>query len=188
MNYQTLFSAWFAVIILWSVNTTNTQAQSSKEAIVLMQSVPTRVLVDADGTITKVIKTEPNYMAGYDVRPNDPKGTVNVATTTSSAPITSSPSYTNMLSFKDGEATLSSSILKELDKIADQLANTSRTVNFTTFSTKDQIGKSKLSNNRLDACKKYLLLKGVSSDKILNSSQIISNGDRGASKVAFVVE
>jgi outer membrane protein OmpA-like peptidoglycan-associated protein len=180
----------FGFVLL--LNSTFLSAQQTKQVIVLINSQPCLVELDANGNITKVIQQEPQALSGYEVEkkidealpkvphskvlnPDEPpimiidKPKVDVDGAVN--PIFNykvSPEVDDITRFAPGEATLTMEARNKLDIVAlDMKQNPSDVVVIRSLSINKE---SKLHLNRVDAVKSYFKIKGIDSNRIIAES------------------
>ena len=182
----------------------------SAQTVVLINGVPTKVQLS--GTeIVKVIGVEDNYMAGFQTKVDDFK-TVDqdvtaLATTSAPAPTNTTTQTTNTTSttttttstasntplvagnyfkFERNSALLSQLSINEIKDYAIKVTTgQASSVTLQSFYSSNDPRSEKLTKNRLDACKKYFELNGVSPSAI--SVESIPN-DRQSDKVSITLQ
>lgn len=185
---------------------------SSAQTVVLINGVPTKVEL-AGSEIVKVIGVENNYMAGFSNTQNDYQtvdpstGAVSspIATTSTSSTITSATTTTstvisqpvesptaapivsgNYFKFDRNSALLSQLAINEIKDYATKVTSgQASNITLQSFYTTNNKRSEQLTKNRLEACKKYLELNGVSPTAITVES--IPN-DRQSDKVSITLQ
>ncbi len=182
----------------------------SAQTVVLINGVPTKVKLNGS-EIVKVLGVENNYLAGYatsqnefqTVDPTDPTSAPTVASadtnpTTRSASNASSPATTqssnsattafsgNYFKFDRNSALLSQLSINEIKDYAKKITSgQASSVILQSFYRTNSLRSEQLVKNRLDACKKYFELNGVSASAITTES--IAN-DRQSDKVSITLQ
>ena len=167
----------------------------SAQTVVLINGVPTKV--ELSGTeIVKVIGVDDNYMAGFDNRQSQFKNVNQDAAVTSvnlpvedvipSNTIKDSPISGNYFKFERNSALLSQLSINEIKDYASKVTSGQASkVTLQSFYESSSARSEQLTKNRLDACKKYLELNGVSASAITIES--IPN-DRQSDKVSITLQ
>lgn len=182
----------------------------SAQTVVLINGVPTKVKLNGS-EIVKVLGVENNYLAGYatsqnefqTVDPTDPTSaspvaSANTNSTTRSAPSASSPATSqssnstttafsgNYFKFDRNSALLSQLSINEIKDYAKKITSgQASSVILQSFYRTNSQRSEQLVKNRLDACKKYFELNGVSASAITTES--IAN-DRQSDKVSITLQ
>jgi len=174
----------FAIAILFS-STAYGQERRIIRDVILLNVQPYEVLMTENGDVVAKLKHIPNYMESDIVIPKiETKSSVIPATKVKKqvmiaqeepetkkyvAPkrLVSKPNFESFkeyyeIDFTKGTATLSSSVLKTLNELADVLkSNPDKKVQVFGFENESPIVASLLSKRRIDACVTYLKIKGV---------------------------
>jgi len=172
-----------------SANVANSQTVSEKESVILYNSQPIKVKLDGD-KIKSIEGEAKGYMTGYNLTTNKPAGIASAErltrTRSRNAPkdvefvqtevvkrdLEKNASYAVMqeqvmLNYRLGYATLESNMLDQLDRIIDDLLkNPQAKLSITAHRQSDTEEDKKLSENRIEAAKSYLNVKGISDDRI----------------------
>ena len=178
----------------------------SAQTVVLINGVPTKVELSGS-EIVKVIGVADNYMAGFPNRQDDFKtvdqgdiiptttaplastGNQTTTTTTTETPTTTSGSTFvsgNYFKFERNSALLSQLSINEIKDYANKVTSgQASSVVLQSFYTSNNPRSEKLTKNRLDACKKYFELNGVSPSAITVES--IPN-DKQSDKVSVTLQ
>ncbi len=179
----------------------------SAQTVVLINGVPTKVVME--GTeIIDVQEEARGYMSGFEAAVTQGDSFQyaelrigqNAAAATASAPVkqapkekiitksisTDSPIITgNYFNFGDASAILSSQAIKDIKDYSQKIKNkTASSVLLESFHLANNQESIDLTKNRLDACKRYFEINGVS------SSQIVTNlypNDRESDKVSVTL-
>lgn len=143
---------------------------AQKETVILYNSNPVEVELSQDGKIAAFVGNADGYMAGYDlVKPPTPlqKNAGTVVSTSLAENIETPRGYDILskerifLEFNAGQAVLSKGVVDQLNTIASTLKRTPEYKALLTFHvSKDDL--STLDDNRMNAIKIYLGLKGAS--------------------------
>jgi len=165
------------------------------QSVILINGVPTKVQLE--GTEIVAVKGEvKNYMSGFDsstvsqsfqyaeLRLNQqgpavaegpvkqPKAKVVTKTITSDSPIISG----NYFKFGSESAILTAEAIREIETYATKLkSGVAATVLLESFHKADNKESMELTQNRLEACKKYFEVNGVSTDVIVTNMYPSSN-------------
>lgn len=152
-------------------------AQSTKKSVILYNSEPYLAEYTTNGEIVNLIEKKPNYLRGYDVKPTN-TGTDGGQAFADVTPVSNSSVAVDavsadrkFLNFDSDYATLDELSTQRLDRVEKYLnENAQAKVMVTSHKVDESTNSVKLSNNRLDSCKKYLELKGIATDRIILSS------------------
>ncbi len=182
----------------------------SAQTVVLINGVPTKVELNGS-EIVKVLGVENNYLAGYATAQNDyqtvdPTTRATIATasdntdlnqtsTTTANASTTEPQGSNNAStafsgnyfkFERNSALLSQLSINEIKDYAKKVTTgQASSVTLQSFYRTNSQRSEQLVKNRLDACKKYFELNGVSASAITTES--IPN-DRQSNKVSITLQ
>lgn len=158
-------------------------AQEKKETVILYNSVPVAVELDANGEISKFKSEKPGHLKGFIIDTKTGDASTAIADLTQNRkesefgkPI--SPER-NFLSFDSNENTLDAESLDVLNNAIARLKVESNTrLTIKASNPVDGIAKT-LNNERLTSCKQYLLTQGIASSRILTTlSPSINSDDR----------
>lgn len=177
-----IFSFAFACI---SFSTTDLHAQSG-ESIILIDGVPTEVILGGNGEIQQIVRSLPNYMSEYDKSGMHTNAvTYDLKTDDGQVIHQSSKDVYRIIYFKSGHATMSDATLEKLDKIAEKaLENNDFVFLNTSYSNTMKSCSEVLTKNRVNACKRYLELRGVPASNIFKS---IGVSEKGSAKIEVFV-
>lgn len=171
-----------AFVVIYFLFSLNLHAQSGK-SIILIDGVPNEVILGHDGKIEQVIKALPEYMSAY-----DKSGMYTKPTDNQEFQSLEVPSYGafKVIYFKPGEALLSDATVEKLDAIVNKLKHSSEVIMLSTSSsTRIASCSHKITKNRINACKRYLEIKGIDSSRIVQS---VKQTDRGSAKIEVYVD
>ena len=151
---------------------------SSQSTIVLINEIPTRVELDGS-EISSINDKVPSYMNGYRKSPKSnfrliwPGETVDISAMAAldiAAPEAEAPAAKQAISFEASSFALSEDTKANLNKLADDIIANSRTsVLLKSWYQLGDVSSQELTINRLDACKDYLVSKGVKGSLIITS-------------------
>lgn len=151
----------------------------TKQGVILYNSVPYLAEYTEDGKVLKLIEKKPNYLKGYQLVPtSNSASTPLLASDNQSVAPTSNvgkpPSVSisrKFIDFDGGKALLSDVSVKRLDAIIEYLATNPNDKVMIIAHRSDETDRIyQLASNRIDSCKKYLEIKGVSNHQIITNS------------------
>ncbi len=145
-------------------------AQTAKKTVILVNGVATEVMLNADGTIESQSKEVPDYMAGYIKPPANLTRTVSTSNPIINEVASEKAGTSNIIAFGSDEVALDSKDMESLEALIDQInaADKGFVLLRSTFD-KSSTSSDIITQKRVNACKKYLELRGVQPNKILIS-------------------
>lgn len=182
-----------AVVLLLLLFSVFLHAQS-KNSIILIDGVPSEVVLGTDGKILQIIKTLPNYMSEYDDTKiyKKPVNTYSPSNDLASYGVNSSPNLPSgtevfkVVYFKNAEAVFSEATIQKLNEVADRAKQTNSLVMLSTqYSNKISGCGLDLTKNRVQACIDYLIIKGIDQSKI---AQAVSETHKGSAKIEIFLK
>jgi hypothetical protein len=165
------------------------QAQETKEAVILYNSVPVRAEITNDAQVKRVIREEPAYLKGYSLKIQDygefvdqseekpSQVVVDSSQQTVGKTITEEDGSVEII-FDPGFATLSDQSVYRLDGVVKRLKNDAAL--FVTLRALSLKSDGSVTKNRLNSIKTYLRLRGVEQGRVLIEKL---QGDRDADEV-----
>lgn len=163
------------------------QAQSTKDAVILYNSVPVLAEISSDGDVKKIIRNEPDYLQGFVLKVQDYgqfianqeklKSDSSVVARSEKSFFDNDKEYISV-PFESGFATLSDIAINKLDEVIRELnKNQSARVVIRTLSTqKDAL----LDKNRINCVRTYFKIRGIAQERL--SYETLS-GDRDINEV-----
>lgn len=163
------------------------QAQSTKDAVILYNSVPVLAEISSDGEVKKIIRNEPDYLQGFVLKVQDYgqflanqeklKSDSSVVARSENSFFDNDKEYISV-PFESGFATLSDIAINKLDEIIAELnKNPSARVVIRTLSTqKDAL----IDKNRINSVRTYFKIRGIAQERL--SYETLS-GDRDINEV-----
>ncbi len=148
-----------------------TFAQSAEKKVILINGVPTEVMLDGSGNIQSEVRERPDYMTGYVQAPANLKrqATVDpVIAEVSSGAVEKTGDF--KVTFDDSKITLPNNGAGVLASVVEKTKSASK--GFVLLRTKFDANSSAsnvMAQRRVYACKKYLETKGIAPNKILIS-------------------
>ncbi|MFZ1750264.1 MAG: hypothetical protein WAU01_08740 [Saprospiraceae bacterium] len=180
------------VLLLVALTTAFTLiGQSTKQVVILYNTVPVLAEVSAYGDVNKILRNEPDYLKGYTLKVHDYGKFLTeaeIAAHSKSSAVLRNESVTPVeaqvtLPFDTGYATLTDRTVKELDSMVDFLVkNPQKNVVLSSLSTEQFV---ELNNRRINSIKLYLKLRGIQEDRISFSNFI---GEHDADEVKFTYQ
>lgn len=161
----------FPRFVFWLLITSGSltlSAQSSKEAVILYNTEAVKAEITPTGDIIKIIKSEPDYLAGFKLVAYDydqvfaqsarmPENEKHKGYDVVSAD-------TKEIYFDSGFATLNKDAINKLDEII-KILNRERSKKLL-IAEFEQNESDPLTKNRINSVKMYLRIKGISENKI----------------------
>lgn len=186
-NYSNVLRLY--VIATFCVMNLIMQAQETKEAVILYNSVPVRAEISSDAEVKRVIREEPEYLKGYSLKIQDYGKFVDQSEVKPSQVVVDSSQETAgktiieedgfvELVFDPGFATLSDQSVYRLDSVVKRLKNDAAL--FVTLRALSLKSDGSVTKNRLNSIKTYLRLRGVEQGRVLIEKL---QGDRDADEV-----
>jgi len=150
---------------------TITSAQSAEKKTILVNGVPTEVMLSSTGDIESTVRTRPNYMNGYMKAPaNLKREAATNPIMDEVATIPTNASGDMKVSFAKDKFALDSAGTESLGQVINKLGSAQKGFvllrsSFTASSSASNV----IAQKRVYACKKYLESKGIAPNKILIS-------------------
>lgn len=150
---------------------TITSAQSAEKKTILINGVPTEVMLSSSGDIESTVKTRPNYMNGYMKAPaNLKREAASNPVMDQVATIPTNASGDLKVAFAQDKFALDSAGSESLGKVIDKLGTAQKGfVLLRTAFKATSSASNVIAQKRVYACKKYLESKGIAPNKILIS-------------------
>lgn len=162
-------------------------AQQARQAIVLIEGKPTRVLMTEEGTIKKILGEEPDYMEDFEIQKVDLENFAlesevsdefgHILEELSDEIDFITQQYATIV-FGENQALLGKEALYTLDAIVNYLKeNTSQ--NIIIYVNRSNVGEKsiKLASNRSNGCKRYLYTKGIALERVIIKTKLVSPQD-----------
>ena len=153
-----------------------------KKVVVLYNTEPIKVSVNAGGEIFDIHGKAEGYLSGYQVVKNDhalKPGDQATDFAKVEGYYVVSPDN-EVLSFKEGLATLSKPIIESLDNLVTQIiSDTRKKILMTPYQVNDKnTAEVYLLQNRMNSCLAYLALRGVSKNQIVIAEEPNKSGKK----------
>lgn len=159
--------------------------QTTKEAVILYNSLPVKAEITSDGNVNRVISEEPDFLKGFTLKVQDYGQLVAQREEVQKVnPVASSQSYSinagelASVKFDPDYATLSDETISTLDQIIALLkADNQAKISLETIS---KLNTALISANRFNSIRTYLKIKGIDSNRISFQSLV---GDTDVNQV-----
>ena len=150
---------------------TMASAQSAEKKTILVNGVPTEVMLSSTGDIESTVRIRPSYMDGYMKAPaNLKREPASNPVMAEVATIPDSASGDMKVSFAQGKFALDSAGTESLGQVINKLGSAQK--GFVLLRSAFEASSSAsnvIAQKRVYACKKYLESKGIAPNKILIS-------------------
>lgn len=160
-------------------------AQSNKNVVILINQMPTRVLLASNGTILETIEEIPNYLDKYGSFPENTHTYVDNALSNESSNEFSPSNASESILFSFMDSTLDSRERYKLENAYAFATANSRMISLTTSYNPSNAEAFDVATKRIKACKDELLSMGFTSNRILTS---ISESSKSSNEVLVSVK
>jgi outer membrane protein OmpA-like peptidoglycan-associated protein len=182
----------FVISLLMVLTSMTIVAQNTKEAVILYNSQVVRANITPDGNVTSIIKEEPDFLKGFELKIQDyGQFVANQQLPVKNEPFVavSSGNYSvvkkeyKTVYFEKDRATLTDETIAQLDQIIAYLRENVEVKIIAMTLSKFENGL--VSKNRLNSIRTYFKIRGIGEDRILFES-LFAEMDAHEVKLGFI--
>ncbi len=182
----------FVISLLMVLTSMTIVAQNTKEAVILYNSQVVRANITPDGNVTSIIKEEPDFLKGFELKIQDyGQFVANQQLPVKNEPfvVVSSGNYSvvkkeyKTVYFEKDRATLTDETIAQLDQIIAYLRENVEVKIIAMTLSKFENGL--VSKNRLNSIRTYFKIRGIGEDRVLFES-LFAEMDAHEVKLGFI--
>lgn len=182
----------FVISLLMVLTSMTIVAQNTKEAVILYNSQAVRANITPDGNVTSIIKEEPDFLKGFELKIQDygqfvasqqlpVKNEPIVVASSGNYPVVKKEYKT--VYFEKDRATLTDETIAQLDQIIAYLRENVEVKIIAMTLSKFENGL--VSKNRLNSIRTYFKIRGIGEDRVLFES-LFAEIDAHEVKLGFI--